>query len=159
MSSGEISVMKMLGDFYTGWFEEGIYQQSLALQLYHAIREPKSRDPNEPSSGAKPKSRPPLDVVALDLYDACRTEMLFHATYDSCSSVSCELESLYHQVRRYLGYEARMITLTKVCGACGNSLIVAEDASSDVYCTNRDCDVVYRQQDWIALLYVGDDIT
>lgn len=155
--SGETSVTKILGDFTTGWFDDGVYYESLLGQLNRRIREQPQQDPNEPSSGAKPKSRPPLDVVALDLFDACGAESDLHTF--AVGHGNCELNKLYHQARRYLGYEARMVELEKVCGACGSKLIVAEDASTDVFCIGKDCDVVYRQQDWIALLYVNDDVT
>lgn len=166
-SCGETNVTKMpnsdyvkiLGDMSSGWFDaDGSYYESLLSQLRKRIYERPPRSPGEPGSGAKPKSSPPLDVVALDIYDASVIEVAIHATGDDAHA-SCQLVSLYRQTRRYLGYEPRMVELTKVCGACGNKLIVAEDASSHVYCTNDDCDVIYRQEDWIALLYAGDDIT
>lgn len=159
MWSGETNdTSKIIGDLTSGWFDDGSYYPSLLSQLRARVSEKPPKDPNEPSGGGKPKSRPPLDVVALDLHDACEGELAIHA-HGMPPVHTCELASLYHQARRYLGYEQRMVELTKVCGACGSKLIVAADASTDVFCTNDDCDVVYRQQDWISLLYAEADVT
>lgn len=39
-----------------------------------------------------------------------------------------------------------------VCGACGSTLVVAVDASSDVSCVDHDCGKVYTQYEWVDLL-------
>lgn len=110
---------------------------------------------NEPSGGGKPKSSPPLDVNALDLADKCNYAL---TAYSNCRTPARESDvfACYRETRLFLGFDAPMVELTKVCGACGNKLMVARDASTDVYCTNPECAVVYRQEDWVRFLYVEE---
>lgn len=133
-----------------------LYDGQLLNELSYRIDHPRPPKRGEPSAHSKPKSKPPLDVNALDLYDRAGTIVCAYVIGESSDDA---LRSIYREVRQFLGYEPRMVELTKVCGACSNKLIVAEDASTDVFCTNPECDVVYRQEDWIALLYVEADVT
>lgn len=144
-SSTGPNITQMLDELYDG---------QLLNELSYRIDHARQRKRDEPSAGGKPKSKPPLDITAMELYDRA-TQII------GCLSINNEDEfrKIYREIRQFLGYEPRMVELTKVCGLCTSKLIVAEDASTDVFCTNPECEVVYRQEDWIALLYVESDCT
>jgi hypothetical protein len=58
-----------------------------------------------------------------------------------------------------LGHQRPTVMLAdKVCGECGGALSVADDASTDVKCAgtpdSSPCGVIYRQEEWVAMLPV-----
>lgn len=128
---------------------------SFLSELYRSIRDP--RKSNDPPSGGKPKSKPPLDVNALDLWDAACFEVKCHHL---SVEHECELARILDLVKRHLGVEAPMVKIASTsCHVCEGQLIVAADASTDVMCTTEGCGNVYRQEDWVEILYAGCDAT
>lgn len=129
--------------------------RSYIPELYRSIREP--RKSNDPPSGGKPKSKPPLDVNALDLYDDARMEIDCH---DMELDHTCNVDRVLEVVKRHLGVDAPMMKIASTsCHLCEGQLIVAEDASTDVMCTTEGCGNVYRQEDWVEILYAQCDAT
>lgn len=121
-------------------------------ELHEAIYEQGSKS-NEPSSGAKPKSRPPLNIDALDLHEASTYEIDAHKWN---VIHECRLARTLDSVRRLLGYDVPMIKLASTsCHVCEGTLTVAADASTDVMCMTEGCGTVYAQADWIEILYAA----
>jgi hypothetical protein len=128
--------------------------------LWEAIREPRSKG-SEPSAGGKPKSKPPLDIDALDLHDQCVAEISLHQTFDeTMQHVLCDVPKLIERVERFLGHTSRMVLLQgTVCHICGGQLTVAVDASTAVMCLSEGCGNVYKQEHWVEILYSRCDAT
>lgn len=127
----------------------------LLPELHRRITEPAPS--NDPPSGGKPKSKPPLDINALDLFDRCESELtaeVFDPTHD------CQLDALIDEARQFLQLDAPVITFANTsCHVCGGALAARSDASTSVTCTTEGCDVAYTQEDWIELLYAQSDAT
>lgn len=67
------------------------------------------------------------------------------------------LKPTVKQCRRFLGYEMHKSALQdSECDVCGGTLVVAQDASSDVHCvgltSGGGCGKRYRREDWAAML-------
>lgn len=76
---------------------------------------------------------------------------------DECATVAGMARKWVHDARVLLGYESRKSTLADtVCGACGGTLVVAVDATSDVRCIGKPpaepCGMVYGRLEWVSLL-------
>lgn len=129
--------------------------RSYLPELYRSIREP--RKSSDPPSGGKPHSRPPLDVNALDLYDDACHEIDCH---DMELDHTCNVDRVLEVVKRHLGVDAPFMKIASTsCHVCEGQLIVAADASTDVMCTTEGCGNVYRQEDWVEILYSQCDAT
>jgi hypothetical protein len=68
-----------------------------------------------------------------------------------------DLQKYVKRARLLLGYDVPMKEIAgTVCGECGGTLIVADDASSDVICVGsldtESCGRRYDHTEWIALL-------
>ena len=75
-----------------------------------------------------------------------------------------DLQQYVKRARLLLGYDVRMRTIADtVCGECGGTLIVADDASSDVFCVGNaeagtaTCGRRYDHTEWIDLLRSDGD--
>lgn len=128
------------------WLQEHLPEVEYRIR-HHVVK----RKPEGPS-GSGPLHAPiPIDVEAMLL-----AQLIKHALTVGSTVL---VPRLYHRVRDYLGY-ARMVKLTSTsCHVCGGQLIVAEDASTDVMCIAEGCGNVYRQADWIEILYSQCDAT
>jgi hypothetical protein len=145
---------KLIAEFTTGWVEYATVQRSLLNQLRERLYVGATIATDRGGSSAKPKSKPPTDIAVLDLYSDCKTEVtivMHHYERDLK-----HLESLRRQVRVLLGYDAPTMTITaSSCHMCGGTLEVAQDASTDVSCT--ECGNVYGRNDWADIL-LGDTV-
>lgn len=129
--------------------------RSYLSELNRSISEP--RKSNDPPSGGKPKSRPPLDVNALDLYHDALYEIDYH---DHELDHICNVDRILEVVKRHLGVDAPFVKIASTsCHVCEGQLIVAADASTDVMCTTEGCGNVYRQEDWVEILFSQCDAT
>ncbi|MFJ9413060.1 hypothetical protein ACIRPT_02700 [Streptomyces sp. NPDC101227] len=137
-------------------------------------------------SGGKPGSRPPGSLIFLDLireiravarkaradWNAAATGAGLPVAYELRSlvglaqsmpesdvrDVTWTLKRLTKTARIQLGYEIPSRTLAEtVCGACGGVLKVADDASSDVWCSGTSetppCGQVYPKEEWVSMLF------
>lgn len=131
------------------------FLRSILSELHRSIGEP--RRSNEPPAGGKPKSRPPLDVNALDLHESACYEIDCH---DMELDHVCCVDRVADCARRHLGIDAPLVKITSTsCHLCEGQLMVAADASTDVFCTTEGCNNVYRQEDWVAILHSNCDAT
>lgn len=80
------------------------------------------------------------------------------APESDAGDVTWALKRLTKTARIQLGYEIQSRTLAEtVCGACGGVLKVADDASSDVWCSGTSetppCGQVYPNEEWVSMLF------
>jgi hypothetical protein len=140
---------EIVHEFNTGWIEFNIRQVGLLHQLYGLAVDPPVVGGNG-GSADKPHSKPPYDMEAMDFFDQCREEVHDVVYRDKSCKHLAELRLI---ARRKLGYDSPIIALANVsCHGCGSQLVVAEDASTAVSCTNKDCDIDYPTTVWLDLL-------
>lgn len=144
--------LSLLEEFYNGWIECSNWQDPILKQLrermHYGAMSSKSGDA---MPGGKPKSKPPVDVALMDLYHDCCSEATIVALHNERDL--SRLQSLRLNVRRLLGYETPVMILNDTsCHKCGGRLSTAQDASTDVSCTDPACGNVYRQGDWVDIL-------
>lgn len=145
----ELSRTELLNEFDHGWWECERWQDPLLPQLRDGLTGRQSTN-NDGGSGGKPKSRPPMDLSAMDLLYECTAE--FKRVSDSEDVPLGKLNKLRVRARVALGYDVgTMIMPDMVCHVCGGPLVVACDASSSVECAEN-CGVSYPCETWLDLL-------
>lgn len=144
---------ELLNEFDYGWFECGQWQLGMLGQLQRNLSAIKSGS-GDGGGGGKPKSKPPMDLSAMDLFYDCAAEC--RRVRDDSEAPLGKLTELRGRARLSLGYDVGMVSLPSVsCHSCGGPLIVARDASSAVMCAEA-CGVSYPCETWIDLLKGGD---
>ena len=140
---------EVVREFTHGWFERGQWQQSLLGQLSDAYQEMKSTAGDTGTRGAKPKSRPPLDITAMEFYYDCCTEVMLVQNGKSDQT----LRRFRLTARHKFGYDAAVIQFaSSSCHVCHSILEGASDASSNIICTNPECGYEYEMKDWANIL-------
>lgn len=143
---------ELLNEFDHGWFECGQWQHpGMLSQLQRNLSAIKSGGGDGGGGGSKPKSKPPMDLSAMDLFYECAAEC--RRVRDSEDVPLGKLTELRAAARLNLGYEVGMMKLdgSMVCHQCSGPLIVARDASSAVTCAEN-CGVSYPMDTWVELL-------
>jgi len=141
---------ELLNEFDHGWFEYSRWQTAMLTQLQNNLSAIRSGS-GDSGGGGKPKSKPPMDLSAMDLFYECAAECR-RVREDSDAPLG-KLAELRGRVRLSLGYEVGMMRLdgSMVCHQCSGPLIVARDASSAVTCAEN-CGVSYPASTWLDLL-------
>lgn len=163
-----------------------VHQESLMAQIAKEVAEPRSFRSDESKNANKSTSKPPgnfqaitLAEEALEVVQAVRVILRFHLLKPDCDDVDSMIEAtesngdskgplilsacldllkpVVKRCRRFLGYEMHKSALQdSECDVCGGTLVVAQDASSDVFCVGLTagggCGKRYRRTDWAAML-------
>lgn len=142
---------ELLNEFDHGWFECDRWQTAMLTQLQRNLAAIKSGGGSDGGGSAKPKSKPPMDLSAMDLFYECAAEC--RRVREDSEAPLGRLMELRGTVRLNLGYEVGMMRLdgSMVCHQCAGPLIVARDASSAVECAEN-CGVSYPMNTWVELL-------
>lgn len=155
-------------------------------QIAKEVSEPRSFQSDGSKNANKSTSKPPgnfqaiaLGEEALEVVRAVRVILQFHLLKPDCDDVDSMIETIestgdemgssilstcldllkpiVKRCRRFLGYEMHKSALRdSECDVCGGTLVVAQDASSDVFCVGLTagggCGKRYRRTDWAAML-------
>lgn len=146
------STEDILNEFKRGWLEYGRMHSPLLEQLASEYTIQKSQG-GESRSSDKPATRPPMNIGAMQFYWDCSAEVTLVENGKSDQT----LRSFRLTARHILGYDAPRMHLAETsCHVCHSTLEVAEDASTNVVCTNPECHVEYAMDSWVDLLNAKD---
>lgn len=145
----------VIREFTVGWIEYNKWQNSLLGQLQRSYKDAYKTGGDGGTRGAKPSSRPTLDITGMEFYYDCAAEVVLVQNGKDDEL----LRRFRHTARTKLGYEVSRIRFANTsCPTCHGALEAASDGSSSVVCTQPGCIVEYKTDDWLSLLAAKDDI-